>query len=172
MGCTHAPPLARDTTAGKIGGDTALGSPPLTTHPPVTPDTSLYLTVEFDGRGTEISITTSDQHTVVDSALSLGPTMSAPARSDTEPVGSCDCPEGRLEVSHVPPGIAWLQVRALEDGEITIVGLASGSRRTVHSGMWRGPYVVLKKGEIRRWRIQVPTSAHPESLAVTAEGSP
>lgn len=173
VGCSHSPPPVRDTTAAEIGGDTALAPPPLTTHPPVSPDTGLYLIVEFDGRGTEISIVTPDQRTVVDSALSLGPATPAPEQPDTNSeVGYCDCPEGRLEVTRVPPGIAWLQVRAIEDGEITIVGLQAASRRTVHSKMWRGPYVVLRKGEIRRWRLQVPTSAHPESLTVVPEGSP
>lgn len=171
-GCTHAPPPAQGGTAVKVGGDTALAPPPLATHAPEPPDTGLWLKAEFDGNGAEISITTGDHRTFVDSTPLGPPAPSVPEREDTNPLhGQCDCGEDALEAPVVPPGIAWLQLRGINDGEAGFI-LWANSSRSIHSGSWRSPAITLKKGEIRRWRIQVPTSAHPESLSVTPAEQP
>ena len=169
-GCTPGSPPARDTVAVRIGGDTALSPPPLATRAPETRDTAIGLRSEYSGRSVEVSITTPDQRTVTDS-IGAGPAVLPSERPDTNPeLGFCDCPDGQLFATHVPPGTAWLQVRGIDDGEVTL-SLEASSHRSNRTGFWRGAHAVLKKGEIRRWRIQVPSSAHPESLTVTpAEG--
>lgn len=172
VGCAHAPPPARDSAEVRIGGDTALAPSPVATHAPAEPDTGIWLKVEFDGHGTELSITTGDHRTFVDSTPLGPPAPAAPERPDTNSSeGECDCGEDDLTAPVVPPGVAWLQVRGIDDGEVGMILWASSSR-SVNAGSWRSPLIVLKKGEIRRWRLQVPTSAHPESLTVTPAEEP
>jgi hypothetical protein len=171
MGCTRGSPRSADTNAVRTGGDTALAPPPLGAHPPETRDTALWLHSEFSGHGVELSITTPDDRTIF-TTTPLGQLTPAPVRPDTNPLeGRCDCPQGQLFAMHVPPGIATLQARGIEDGEIT-VNLEANSDRSNRTGYWQGAHATLKKGEIRRWSVRVPTSAHPESLTVTPSGEP
>ena len=166
--CLSGSPAGKDSVVGRLGGDTALSPPPLGVRRPEQQDTALWLRSEYSGRAVELAITTPDERTVSDS-IPAGPTVVTPERPDTNPLeGSCDCPEGQLYAMHVPPGIAWLQVRGIADGEVTF-SLQASSSRSNRTGFWRGAHAVLKKGEIRRWRVQVPSSAHPESLSVVAD---
>lgn len=168
MACNRGSPRAPDTLAVRAGGDTALAPPPVDARPPEVRDTALWLHSEFSGHGVEVSISTPDDRTIINTTP-MGHQSPAPERPDTNPLeGRCDCPQGQLFAMKVPPGLATLQVRGIEDGEVTL-SLEANSSRSNRTGFWRGAHAVLKKGEVRRWMIQVPTPAHPESLSVVAD---
>ena len=171
VACTRGSLKSADTVAARTGGDTALAPPPLGTRAPETRDTGLWLHSEFSGHGVEVSITTSDNRTILNTTP-RDQQAPAPERPDTNPLeGRCDCPQGQLFAMHIPPGTATLQAMAVEDGEITL-NLEANSTRSNRTGYWQGAHATLKKGEVRRWSIQVPTSAHPESLTVTPSVEP